>query len=273
MVRLNNRKKIVKNTRDDLAQFAAILQLLPGPISKNVKKMSAAKIFKNSSLPQDHQGYQLKYPVFSLINSSNNNILISKHHALVKSIAGNIFKNKNIPQGISYHDIFNYGIEGLIKAKNNFSRKKGTGFEVYASYRIRGTILDHLRKEWKYRTPSAYKTVAQPQNTTIVLPGVSFEHSYLISYDEHELEKEYSVDKDQTEDIIEKVEVSRLNSHLWSEIKTLPQVEQKVIKLIYAEEKNQKEISQLLDLSRSKVNRIHSKIIKNLKSKFNSNYN
>ena len=73
--------------------------------------------------------------------------IINKYASLVKIVAGrmNIYTNHQI----EYEDLISYGIFGLIDAIEKFDYKKGYKFETYASLRIRGEIIDNIRKlDW-----------------------------------------------------------------------------------------------------------------------------
>ena len=79
-----------------------------------------------------------------------------KEEKLVKRIAFKLFY-KYCPMGekgvVSVEDLFHYGIIGLLKAKKNFKEKKGVPFQAYAAIRIKGEIMDALRKSPLIRLP------------------------------------------------------------------------------------------------------------------------
>ena len=73
--------------------------------------------------------------------------LIMEYVSLVKLVAGRlaIYLGANV----EYDDLVSYGIFGLIDAIDKFDYGKGIKFETYASLRIRGSILDQIRKmDW-----------------------------------------------------------------------------------------------------------------------------
>ena len=63
---------------------------------------------------------------------------------LVHSIASMV-SGKGLPPNIEYDDLVSDGTIGLMKAWDNFDPKRGVKFETYASYRVRGEILDGLK--------------------------------------------------------------------------------------------------------------------------------
>jgi RNA polymerase sigma factor for flagellar operon FliA len=88
-------------------------------------------------------------------NSSRSPVLKEKlilHYApLVKYVAGRLLVH--IGQHVEYDDLVGYGIFGLIDAIDKFETSKGVKFETYASFRIRGAVIDHIRRmDWVPRT-------------------------------------------------------------------------------------------------------------------------
>jgi RNA polymerase sigma factor (sigma-70 family) len=77
--------------------------------------------------------------------------LILEYAPLVKIVAGRLCMY--LGNTVEYEDLCSYGIFGLIDAIDKFDLAKDVKFETYASLRIRGSILDHIRKmDWVPRT-------------------------------------------------------------------------------------------------------------------------
>ena len=77
--------------------------------------------------------------------------LIIEYSGLVKIVAGRL--GMYLGYTVEYDDLVGYGIFGLIDAIDKFELTKGVKFETYASLRIRGSILDQIRKmDWMPRT-------------------------------------------------------------------------------------------------------------------------
>jgi RNA polymerase sigma factor for flagellar operon FliA len=150
-------------------------------------------------------------------------------------------------------DYFQFGIEGLSEAIDRFDPDYGTKFETYAIQRIRGKIIDELRKLQKKRTStdgviysniSINSTIDEDENYTLsdILPS---------SYDSpnEEVEKNEAID------------------FLTEEIKNLPERDRLILSLYYYEHLNYQEISEILSITVSRVSQVHSKIIKTLRTK------
>ena len=77
--------------------------------------------------------------------------IIIEYAPLVKLVAGRL--NMYLGYNVEYEDLVSYGIFGLIDAIDKFDMTKDVKFETYASLRIRGSILDQIRKmDWIPRT-------------------------------------------------------------------------------------------------------------------------
>jgi len=151
-------------------------------------------------------------------------------------------------------DYFQFGVEGLSEAIDRFDPNYGTKFETYAIKRIRGKIIDELRKlqkknsfgqgEMLYSNVSIDSPLDEEDNFTLldILPS---------DYDNPDVE-------------IEKNETIEL---LGAAIKELPERDRTILGLYYYEHLNYQEISQILNITVSRVSQVHSKIIKTLKTK------
>lgn len=88
------------------------------------------------------------------LNSETREEKIIRYLPLVKYIAGRIAIGKGAP--VDVEDLYGYGVIGLIDAIDRFDAAKGVKFETYASFRIKGAIIDELRKlSWMPRTAIA----------------------------------------------------------------------------------------------------------------------
>lgn len=77
--------------------------------------------------------------------------IILEYAPLVKVVAGRL--SMYLGYNVEYDDLVSYGIFGLIDAIDKFDMDKEVKFETYASLRIRGAILDQIRKmDWIPRT-------------------------------------------------------------------------------------------------------------------------
>ncbi|MDR1539937.1 MAG: FliA/WhiG family RNA polymerase sigma factor [Clostridiales bacterium] len=218
--------------------------------------------------------------------------LIIEYAPLVKIIAGRL--SIHIGQYVEYEDIISYGIFGLIDAIDKFEPSKGIKFETYASIRIRGSIIDNIRKlDWVPRTLRAKNKKLEKTYSDLTLElghepsseelaeklDISVEETQdlmrkssvvsLVSLDDylsanHEANPAESDGGNSLDKSIEEREVKKM---LTDAIDQLGEKEKKVVMLYYFEELTLKEISAVLGVSESRVSQIHSKAVMLLQSK------
>jgi len=212
---------------------------------------------------------------------------VQEHLPMITKVARGFINARKVPSEIEISDLINWGIEGLVKAKKNFKENKNSQFATYAFYRIRGEIMDKIRQEWQQKNPSDYynryrkklreKIEKFLENATETSQkGVSgfqekevlrlIEESamvYMLSTDTIEMSS-HSAGTRNLE--IEKIDED--TSDIWEEIKKLDYAEQQFIEFFYVQNLKQIEISQKLNLSKSKISRLHTQILSKLKSRF-----
>jgi RNA polymerase sigma factor for flagellar operon FliA len=206
---------------------------------------------------------------------------------LIKTIAAGIFSGGNLPPGMEFDDLVSYGWEGLVKAWKNFNNDKGAIFRTYATYRIRGEILDNIRKEWKTKNPGYSKRVDKEKVKERIMelardmaedpeensdPDNSLYQAlnssaiiYLLSLENIENISTVLQRQDVGDEIIGRIERSNERINLHDSIQKLTIEEQQLLKLYYYENKNQMEIAKVMQMSKSKVSRLHMKVLDKLK--------
>ena len=220
--------------------------------------------------------------------------LIVSYVGLVKIVAGRL--GMYLGYTVEFDDLISYGIFGLIDAIDKFELTKGVKFETYASLRIRGAILDQIRKmDWIPRTlrqkQKKLDTAMKELEAKLGRPATNEELAdelamtvkeledflnqtqlmNLISLDEY-LEQGSDVNSEmgnqprfeQPETMMERQELKKT---LASAIDALSENEQKVIALYYFEEMTLKEISKILEVSESRGSQLHTKALKKMKEK------
>src|SRR3990170_4181730 len=75
------------------------------------------------------------------------NAMILRHLPLVAFVVGRMSSETGHGNGVDRDDAMGYGIEGLIQAVDNFDPERGASFASFAVRRIRGSILDAVRRQ------------------------------------------------------------------------------------------------------------------------------
>ena len=226
--------------------------------------------------------------------------IINKYANLVKIVAGrmNIYTNSLV----EYEDLVGYGIFGLIDAIEKFDYKKGYKFETYASLRIRGEIIDNIRKlDWvprslrqknkvieeaieKFEIENDRSPTDEELSKILNLPLEQIK-DYLKNYSLYTLvsldnyleqnhEKPVDTLIENEQNIPEKVLQHKEEKQILIDaINSLTEKQKQVIILYYYEELTLKEISKVLGVSESRVSQIHSNCMNILENKLGNNYN
>ena len=225
---------------------------------------------------------------YKSINSNSKEILIKGCLNLVKKIAWHYHgRVKNI---IEIDDLIQIGMLGLVTAAENFIEKPGVTFSSYARIRIKGEIVDYLRKNSnlcrttisnKQKYDKAYedlqKTLNRVPNDNELIANLNVNinelHKWKEAFAANKLESieavydEFSLwflskDSDPEEQFTE----LELKEALLKALKKLEKVEALVIQLYYVEELNVYEIAKILDLTNGRISQIKSSAIKKLRN-------
>ncbi len=221
--------------------------------------------------------------------------LIEKHYGLVNSVAN--FMMIKFNGLINRDDLVEFGIMGLIDAAIKFDPQKNDNFKIYAITRIKGSILDGIRKldymprnirELSGRIEKTYFKLEQrfgrmPSDEEVANElGTSIEDfndmlfkirgaSFLMDKDFMGIEKAYVESLETLEakgpSAVESLLIDERKSMLMEHIETLEETEKNVLMLYYYEELTLKEIGVIMKLTESRICQIHSKAILKLRSK------
>lgn len=222
--------------------------------------------------------------------------IILEFAPLVKVVAGRL--SMYLGYNVEYEDLVSYGIFGLIDAIDKFDYMKEVKFETYASLRIRGSILDQIRKmDWIPRTirqkqkkiETCIREIEQATGRSATDEEIAkalgitddeflewqsqMKITGLISLNEF-MEQGSDVSQDYSrhttsqfvgpEENIEKAELTKV---LGEALELLTEKEQKVITLYYYEDLTLKEISNILEVSESRISQLHTRALQKMRTK------
>lgn len=226
--------------------------------------------------------------------------LVLNYISLVRSV----MKSISIPANsiLTRDDLISSGIIGLIDAIEKYDLDRGVKFETYAVQRIKGAILDELRKvDWLSRTArqkvtevnSTLDSIQSETGAEATFPEAisklniktSEINTYLLAYRSSKEglfinETLFNGDEEETPNFLENLpDESQKNpldviideekiSIIMDYLNTLPERNRLIITLHYYENLKFKEIGKLLNISESRVSQVHSEVIRQLKKKF-----
>lgn len=219
--------------------------------------------------------------------------LIEHYIPLVDYVTTHI--SLSLPRNVSKEDIFSYGIMGLYDAVGKYDLSRGLRFETYASWRIRGSIIDGLRQlDWVPRSvrekvrkiEEAYQQLEQKYMRTATVPELCA-HLDMAESEFHALLFDISyVNPISLEEPMRPEEQETRMSHLVDEAAPLPENtvkelfmkeclaqaiqrltprERTVVSLLYYNELSLSEIAHVMNLSASRISQLHSKAMLRLR--------
>ena len=227
------------------------------------------------------------------------NALIERHALLVKRIGLHLMTR--LPSSVQLDDLLQAGMIGLLDAARNYDGSKGASFETYAGIRIRGAMIDEIRRgDWVPRSvhrntrriSEAIDVVEQQHGRdakdaeVAAQLGVSLDeyHSMLneaacgrvvgiedLGVSDDVLSGEPEDDEDNNK-AFSSLAKERFQQALAEGISHLPEREALVLSLYYDEEMNLKEIGQILSVSESRVSQIHSQAMHRLRARMKDWY-
>lgn len=205
----------------------------------------------------------------------------------------------NLPPAVDKQDLEHQGVLGLLAALDNFDPAKNVKFETYASIRIRGAMIDYLRKQDILSRPlrkraaeiekaseelakrtgrvPAVAELAREMGTTVDEISDSLwrsSHSFILSLEREMYEDEEGAGSTVADSLAiqvpgphDEAERQNLLECMAKAIEELPEKERQIIALYYHEELTLKEIGEVLGISESRVCQIHSRAVFFLRQK------
>ena len=225
---------------------------------------------------------------YQSINSDNKETLIKSCLKLVKKIAWHYHgRVKNI---VEIDDLIQIGMLGLVTAAENFIEKPGVTFSSYARIRIKGEIVDFLRKNSnlcrativnKQKYDQSFEKLQKnlnrdPHDHELIQElniDINELHKWKEAFAANKLENLDSVYDEfsiwflsKENDPEEKFNDLELRNSLLKALKKLEKIEALVIQLYYVEELNVYEIAKILELTNGRISQIKSFAIKKLRN-------
>lgn len=234
-----------------------------------------------------------KHPMYSERKHTPLDTQVEQYLPLVRRIAHHLVAR--LPSSVVVDDLIQAGVIGLIDAIQKYDTSKGASFETYAGIRIRGAMIDEIRRgEWAPRSVhrnaraiqdamrNVEARVGRDANDREVADelGISLDDYYGMAQDSMAT-RLFSIDEMESPDAL--IDYTDLNTHsrnpsnelqreallegLVKAIGDLPERERMVLSLYYDEELNLKEIGEVLGVSESRVCQIHSQATHRLRAR------
>jgi RNA polymerase sigma factor for flagellar operon FliA len=210
-----------------------------------------------------------------------------QHMPLVKKVA--LHLSARLPASVDIDDLIQVGMLGLLEALQNFDATKGAQFTTFAKLRVRGAMLDEVRR-FSTLPRSVMTSIREINQATAALEqamgrtvkDTELAHAMGMTLEDLQLQKgrNYNYQTVQIEDLPEgeetpfsaliparEVDEAAFQDALTIAIGELPEREQLIFALYYDEEFNLKEIAAVLEVSESRISQIQSGSVKKLRKK------
>ena len=213
--------------------------------------------------------------------------LVSSNLELVKKIAWHIYGR--VHASVEIEDLIQTGYCGLVLAAQNYTVQEGASFSSYASIRVRGSIIDHLRKssnlcrttiqmqqKAKLAEDNLRQVLGREPNSKELAENLGISDQEMMDWEQafqanvHQslngIYDEFSIwfvsDENTPEEQLNEVEMKEL---LKEALRTLPEKEALVIQLYYVEELNVYEIAEVLEVTTGRVSQIKKSAVRKLR--------
>ncbi len=218
--------------------------------------------------------------------------MVERYAPLVKRIAYHLMSR--LPPSVQADDLIQAGMIGLLEASRNYDSSQGASFETYAGIRIRGSMLDEVRKsDWAPRSlHRKMRQVAEAMRAVELSAGRDARDSEVAERLGMSLVEYHQILRDAAghkifsfEDMVsgvdsvsegfsggssqplDEIEVMQFKESLGRMVAGLPERERLVMSLYYDEELNLREIGVVLGVSESRVCQIHSQALIRLRAR------
>lgn len=230
--------------------------------------------------------------MYARTNTDDRDDTVAQHAPLVKRIAYHLMSR--LPPSVQADDLIQAGMIGLLEASRNYDATQGASFETYAGIRIRGAMLDEIRKnDWAPRSVHRKaRKVAEAVRMIENIKGRDARDSevaeilemslddyhqmlqdasgYLVmSFEDMGVDDEAVASQfaDKNPGMLEGLQRDDFKKSLSEAVAGLPERERLVMALYYDEELNLREIGAVLGVSESRVSQIHSQALIRLQAR------
>ena len=232
------------------------------------------------------------HAMYSSVQKLDRESLVKEHSDLVKRIAFHLLNR--LPPSVQAEDLVQAGMIGLLEAASHYDPSRGASFETYAGIRIRGSMLDEIRRsDWtprsvhrkareaaevlrkiEQRTGRDAKDteVAKEMDITLkeyqrILAESNSARIFSVDQPDDSVAEQPSFGSSNTTGPLEALETGDFRGALTKAISRLPGREGMVMSFYYDEELNLREIGEILGVSESRVCQIHGQALIRLRAR------
>jgi len=199
--------------------------------------------------------------------------LIDHYLTLAHKIAARLYLNRP-DDSVEFDDYYQFAVVGLIESVDRFIPGGESSFTTYASYRIRGTILNGAEKASESREQIAFKrrvrrerveSLAQQedesQDASLFEQMVELTTGLAIGYMLEDSGLSHDADQRSEQDLPALYGIEQMNDRLHDAIEQLPERDRLIISYHYFHHISFKEISRIFKVSKGRISQIHKRVL------------
>ncbi len=232
------------------------------------------------------------HAMYAEVNKMENGDMVTSHANLVKRIAFHMMNR--LPPSVQAEDLIQAGMIGLIEAARHYDPSQGASFETYAGIRVRGAMLDEIRRsDWTPRSvhrkareaaealrrleqgsgqDARDEEVAGELGITVkeyqqILTESTSARVFSFDQPDENTGETISLPQANVDSPEEAFQTKAFKAALAHTIKNLPERESLVMSLYYDDELNLREIGEILGVSESRVCQIHGQAMVRLRAR------
>lgn len=204
--------------------------------------------------------------------------LIETHTALAKKIAASMYARR-YRDHIEFDEFFQFGLVGLIESVDRYDPDKGASFETFASYRIRGSIINGLGKMTEMRSQSAYRQRLRKDRMTSLSASddkagadlfdemVELTLGLAIGFLLEDTGLAASSSENTGDQAYKSNHLAQLRELLIRAIDDLPERESQIVRYHYLQGAQFEVIADLLGVTRGRVSQLHKRALQRLRDR------
>lgn len=191
--------------------------------------------------------------------------LVEAHQPLVRILSARIYARR-VGDSFEFHDVYHWGMIGLLEAIDRYRPECGVAFKTYAEYRIRGAILDQLARTSEVASQASARRRALQERVEAIEPDAAEPFDILrelsvglaIGFMLEDSGMFLAEPEPASEDVAYRsLELKETKRDLLAGLAGVPDKAQKVLRLHYLNGVPFSEVAQLLGLSKGRVSQLH----------------
>lgn len=208
--------------------------------------------------------------------------IFNENVALARTIARSLYSGRT-SNDVEYQDYLHYAFAGLLEATDRYDESAGASFKTFASYRIRGSVLNGISKFSEYREQMVFRSRLRKERLQALSRELCSTSRDSLFAEMVELTLGLAIgvmleganvrqDQDAENDSLQqKYMANKVRDGLLKRVDDLPYNERTVIQFHYFYHASFVDIAAMLKISKGRVSQIHNSAIKRLKTFFDPN--